>query len=483
MTNGGWVEDWSDSFSEFEPRFDLSAHRHAKQLAISLDQSWIRAVIGTRRSGKTEENCLEALEVADQFPGETVPYVMPTIGRDKDIVYQKMTELSDKFGLNLHFNRSEFKIQTPHGGTVQIYGLSTAPDAEKGRGKRFPLVIIDECGSHNQDILKRAVTETFGPATADFRGMGGRGMLLTGTPGYEPGCYWEQMCGGNTHKSKFGASVHFMTIRDNPFFAGREDMIINAYLTDNGLTRSDAGFRREWEGEFCADTEGLCYQRWNRVLLPRHMIPRGGYTVMGLDLGNSPDPCAWVVIKFVITESVVGNVVRSIHHGHIIASYEENHVSADRLAHITRKLSQAYGVCHIAGDSAGLGSRLVEDLRVQYNLPIVAVKKSPVKCGAIWMADSMFGAGTLHVHDEGTDTLTRQLATVPWDEKRRHHHPRYPDHSLDAMLYALTLSRQHEIDTELPPEVGTPEWYALQEKRDEESVLEFARQRRLNAAA
>ena len=63
MTNGGWVEDWSDSFSEFEPRFDLSAHRHAKQLAIAMDPSWIRCVIGTRRSGKTEENCLEALEV------------------------------------------------------------------------------------------------------------------------------------------------------------------------------------------------------------------------------------------------------------------------------------------------------------------------------------------------------------------------------------------------------------------------------------
>jgi hypothetical protein len=72
-----WVEDWSDSFSEFEPRFDLSAHRHAKQLAIALDPSWIRCVIGTRRSGKTEENCLEALEVADQFPVRVQDYHTP----------------------------------------------------------------------------------------------------------------------------------------------------------------------------------------------------------------------------------------------------------------------------------------------------------------------------------------------------------------------------------------------------------------------
>jgi hypothetical protein len=110
------------------------------------------------------------------------------------------------------------------------------------------------------------------------------------------------------------------------------------------------------------------------------------------------------------------------------------------------------------------------------------VKKTGVKVGKIWMADSMFGAGTLHVH-EGCDSLVRQLVSVPFDDKKRHHHLKYPDHSLDAMLYALTLSRQHEIDTQLPPEPGTPEWTRLQEKRDEESVLEFARQRRLNAAA
>ena len=48
-----WIEDWEDSFSEFHPRFDLSSHRHAKQLAVRMDPAWIRAVLGTRRSGKT----------------------------------------------------------------------------------------------------------------------------------------------------------------------------------------------------------------------------------------------------------------------------------------------------------------------------------------------------------------------------------------------------------------------------------------------
>ena len=481
-----WTEDWSDCFSEFQPRFDLGQHRHEKQRRVAADKAWIRAVLGTRRSGKTEEFCLEAIEVADQFPGEIVPYVMPRVMRDRDIVYQKMKDLSEKFRLGLHINRSEFKIYTPNGGCVQIYGLSTLGDAEKGRGKRFPLVIIDECGAQNQEALKLAVNETFGPATSDFRGLGGRGLLLGGTPGYEPDCYWEQVIGGNSHQSKTGASVHFMTIWDNPFFRGREQMILEAYLRERNLPANDAGYRREWLGEFCANSEGLCYQRYNGLILPRHLCPQGGYTVMGLDLGKH-DPCAWVVTRFVISESVLedpvhGDVLRSIHHGHILASYEKSDCGVEEMAAITRKLKEAYGVSHIAGDSAGLGSTIIEDLNKVYGLPIVPVKKSPVKVGAIWMADSMFGAGTLFVH-EGCFSLVRQLRSVPWDDKRRGHHPRFPDHSLDAMLYSLTLSRQHSLDTEIPAEPGSPRWYEEQQRRDEEAALEYARLRKLGLAA
>ena len=479
-----WVEDWSDSFAEFEPRIDLTGHLHKKQFAFRMDPSPIRVVHGTRRSGKSEGFCVEAIEVADQFPGETIPYILPTIGMGRDIVFPKMDELSERFGLGLRINRGDYKIHTPSGGIVQLFGLSTEPEAEKGRGKRFPLVILDECGAQRQDLLKRAVTQTFGPATADFRGLGGRGIVLGGTAGYEPDCYWEQLVGGNSHVSKLGASVHFMTIWDNPFFRGREQMILDAYLKDNQLAANDAGFRREWLGEFCADTEGLCYQRWSGQLLPRHMIPSGGYTVMGLDLGRH-HPCAWVIVRFVVVETVIGNKLRSIHHGHVIASFEKSECGLEEIASITRKLKEAYHVSHIVGDSAGLGATVIDDLAKVYNLPIVPVKKNTRaqgnKAGAIWMVDSMLGAQTLHVH-EGCDSLIRQLRSVPWNDKRTDHHPRFADHSLDALLYARTLSRQHELEHELPPEPGSPEWYRAQELADEAATIEFARWRQNRAA-
>ena len=480
-----WAEDWHDSFREFEPRIDLTSHLHPKQLAFRRDPSPIRVVHGTRRSGKSEGLCIEALEVADQFPGETIPYIMPTIGKGADIVFPKFEELNHRFKLGLRIVRGEYKVHTPSGGRVQMFGLSTEPEVEKGRGHRFPLVIVDECGAQRQDLLKRAVRETFGPATADFRGLGGRGIVLAGTAGYEPDCYWEQLVGGNQHKSKLGASVHFMTIWDNPLFKGRERMVLEAHLRDHNLPANDAGYRREWLGEFCSNSEGLCYQRWNGALLPRHMIPIDGYTVMGLDLGGTLSPSAWGVVRFVVTEEIVGDKLRTIHHGHVIGSFEKLGCSVEELGSITRKLATAYNVSHIAGDSAGMGSTIVEDLRNVYALPIVRVTKNSRakgnKSGAIWMADSMLGAGTLHVH-EGCDPVIRQLRVVPWNDDRTDHHGRFADHSLDALLYSLTLSRQHEVETELPPEPGTAEWYRAQELADERATIEFARWRQARAA-
>lgn len=461
-------EDWADSFSDYAPSIDLRSHMHGGQLAVRHDTSWIRAVIGTRRSGKTEGFCCEAIEIADQFPGATIPYILPTIGMGRDIIFPKMEELDQRFKLGLKINRGEYKISTPSGGIIQLFGLATTPECEKGRGKKFPLVIIDEAGAQVQKLLKRAVTQTFGPATADFRGIGGRGLLIGGTPGYEPGCYWEDLCGGNSHVSKLSASVHFFTIWDNPFFKGRENIVIDGHLAEHKMTRADAAFRREWMGEFCTDTQGLCYQRWNGLLLPRHAIPKGGYTVLGLDLGHV-HPCAWVVVRFNIIETLAGTVMRTIHHGHIIGSYEESGCSMEKIVAITRGIQKAYDVSVMCGDTAGsMAPTVIEDMRKVYNLPITAVKKGDLarsKASRIWMTDSQLGAGTLHVF-EGADSVTRQLKSVPWNDARTDHHPSFADHSLDALHGAITLSRQHEIEHQLPPVPGTKEWFKQQHDED-----------------
>src|SRR6478609_6929471 len=155
-------EDEETLLESIDGGIDLSHLDHPKQRAIREDPSEFRVVIGGRRSGKTTFIGNEAIEVADQFPGETVPYVAPTVGRARDILMPHFRRLQRDHGANLRYNLGEHKVFTPNGGIIQLCGLATMAEVEKGRGGSAPALYIDECGAINADLLKRAVRETYG---------------------------------------------------------------------------------------------------------------------------------------------------------------------------------------------------------------------------------------------------------------------------------------------------------------------------------
>lgn len=466
-------EDEETLLESIDGGIDLSPHDHAVQRAIREDPSEFRVVIGGRRSGKTTFIGNEAVEIADQFPGETIPYVAPTVGRARDVIMPHFRRLQRDHGVELRYNFGEHKIFTPNGGIVQLCGLATEAEVEKGRGGSSPALYIDECGAQKASLLRRAVRETYGPTTRDWIGRGGRGIVLGGTPDYVPGSYWNKLCGGNTHKSEFGASVHHMTIFDNPFYAGREDRTIDTFCRENGLKRSDSIVQREWFGRFCVDSDGLAYPHWNGIVLPMHLMPFGGYTTLGIDLG-SDHPCAWVVIRWVLTESVdvTTNVARYIHHGHILETYEESELQVPDVVAITREFQKAYAVGSTHGDSGGGGKMTIDTLRGTYGLDIEPVTKSNHKQDRIWMLDGMLANGTLHVH-ERCQTLIEQLGSVPKERKSNglfDHMSGYADHSLDATHYAILAARQHLQEFDLGPKIGSREWTTKQVKKDLDRV-------------
>lgn len=457
-------------FSTIEGGVDLSDEWHIKQSELGRDPANFRVAIGGRRSGKTTFIGGEALEVADQFPGLTVPYVCNTVGRARDIMMPQMRKFERDNKIDLKYNLTEHKVFTPNGGCVQLFGLGTTAEVEKGRGGSYPALYIDEAGAINQLLLKRAVTETFGPATKDFLGLGGRGILVGGTPSYRPGTYWERLCGGNSHKSEFGASVHHMTIFDNPFFAGREEMIIEAFCKENSLQRNASIVKREWDGLFCIDSDGLAYPGWNSIVLPSSMIPLTGFTSLGVDFG-SDHPCAWVVVRFTPTEQVIGETVRYIHHAHVMETYEETGLTVHDVAAITRVFQQNYGVSVTYGDSGGGGAMTIDTLNEVMGAPMEPVIKAGHKEDRIWMTDSMLRTHTLHVH-ENCGSLTEQLGSVPSEVKSnglRDHMTGYHDHSLDALHYALLAARQHNIEVPLPPKIGTRAW--IEQQNETENMI------------
>ncbi len=453
---------------------DLSRLYHPRQRAVSSDQSTFRALIGGRRSGKTMLIACEAIEVADQFPGEVVSYVAPTVGRARDVIMPHFRRLQRLHGLRLEFNLGEHKVYTPGGGCIQLCGLATEAEVEKGRGGSSPALYIDEAGAINQRLLRRAVLETYGPTARDWMGRGGRGIMLSGTPDYVHDSYWYRVCGGNEHASRYGASVHAMTIFDNPFYEGRAQSTIDEFCRQNGLQSSDAIVQREWYGRFCNDADGLAYPHWSGIVHPITLMPRTGYTTMGVDLGED-HPCAWCVIRWSLVETVhsAENQVRYIHHGHVLETYEESGLTVHDVAAITRDLQRIYDVGTTHGDSGGGGAMTIKTLSAVLGIDIQPVQKSGHKQDRMWALDSMLANGTLHVHDR-CQTLVEQLASVPREKKSNglyDHMSGYADHSLDAAHYAILAARQQPIDLDLGPRLGSREHKEAQAKAERDRMF------------
>lgn len=444
----------------------LTGHFHKKQRRIYNDPSGFRVVIGGRRSGKTTEFGAEALEIADQFPGgETcVPYLALTITKAMDVMLPQMRKLEREQNIKLGYLLGDGKVITPNGGVIQMGGLNSKHDVEKGRSGSYPMLIIDECGAQRKSLLKRALTETYGPATKDWLGKGGRGVLLGGTPDYEPRSYWYQLCGGNDHESEYAASVHHMTIFDNPFYAGREMEVIDTYCLENNITIDSPVVQREWYGLFCHDSDGLAFPSWNGIELPFSAHPQAGQTVIGLDIG-SDQPCAWVVVRFDLVETLRGTAGREFlqrqFHAHVLESYEESDLTVHDVAAITKTFQQNYNASLTVGDSGGGGKLTIDSINQNMGVPIKPVNKtvngSRLVEDRIWFADSMFATGTLWIYDRA-QTLAEQLRATPKERGKNgllNFMAGYPDHSLDALLYALIAAQQHEIIRELPPEPGS----------------------------
>lgn len=464
------VTNWEDAFEGMAQSLGISAHFHCAQRIAAEDMSGFVGIIGGRRSGKTVYMVGQALELADLFPGEIVPYLGPTLRGMANLVFPKVRELGQLANVSFNISPGNFRITTPNGGIVQLFGLSTLPDAEKGRGFRYPGIFIDEAGACNQDILKLAVTESFGPATADFHGLGGRGITMGGTPPYQPGTYFEDVCGGNEHKSHIGATVHHMTIWDNPYFKGREDAVVNEWLKNNNLTKEASQYQREWLGRFCVDSLGLCYGKWDKKIHPRSHIPLVGITVLGLDLGHTA-PNAWVVIRITPEyylslnkkEVQVRNVV------HVLESYEENELGIDEIAEITREFCNSWNIGLLYGDGGGGGLQTITDLQNRHGLPFQNYKTLTgvgSKASRIWQLDSMLGNGSMVVH-ENCESLVSQLKSVPWNEDRTGHDERFASHSLDGLIYSASHDFSAMTKTVVvPPKPGSPEWINLEHERD-----------------
>lgn len=427
-------------WSDLRPSYDLYDEVPPDVLAAIREETDLQAWLFGRRSGKSTG--LVAKVCMEGIPGEVHPYVAPTQQKARDICWPILERFHKTHGIGLDFNRSTGVCTTDRGIIIKCMGLSTKPEIEKLRGERYPGVIFDECGALNQDLLRPAVDEAAEPATLDFAGRGGFGVICAGTPSYAPVGYWHEVCGGNGGPGEPAPAHGFAAHRGNVFgntHIRNARALLAKKLAQKGWTEETPEYIREWLGRFCISSDGLCYgNAWNGIIEPQYMMPLGGYTIMALDFGEVR-PCAWVIIRIVPHTEQIGDYVHHTFHVHVLETFEKVCDSIHEITAITRAFQSTYHCGHIVGDSAeGFGIRHMNDV---FGMGIIPARKGGSKQERIFLLASMLRARTLRIYEKCV-SLCEQIPMIPWNEDRDDHHPQYNDHTCDATHYALELASQ-----------------------------------------
>lgn len=435
--------DWA--FEGLEPSYDLCDAVPPWARTALADQNDLQSWLCGRRSGKT--TALAAKVCMEGLPGEVHPFVTLTQAKARDILWPILDRFTKSHGIKVEYNRSKGLATTDRGVKIQCMGLSTKPEIEKLRGERYPGVIFDECGGLNQDLLKTAVLEAAGPATLDFAGRGGFGVICAGTPSYAPVGFWHDICGGNANQPAMGFTVHRATVHDNPHIPNASTLLERKkrQMSWNDETPE---YVREWLGKFCLSSDGLCYGRaWNGVVERRAFMPLVGRTIIAVDFGES-SPCAWVVIRCTLNTETIDDMVHTTMVCHVLETKRKVCDSLAEIAGITRQLVKAYNGAYLVGDSAeGFGIR---QLIQQYGLPFEKSEKSGLKAERIFMMQGMLRTGAVRIYEDCPDLL-EEIQTVPWNEDRDDHHEAYSDHVCDALHYALEKAMMlHQVKPAAP---------------------------------
>lgn len=445
-----------------------------KQRAIELDRADVRVVCGGRQWGKTTWSGVG--HARNALPAVTNLALAPTITKGMDLLWPMCERLNREHDARLELKRGDHQIWMPNGGRVQILGLSTLAEAEKIRGFVPGMVTFEECGTYRDELLQFAIDACATPALMRYWRRGGRGIAAIGTPSKHVKTYWHRMCLGDT-----GGSVHRATVHDNPHIPDAA-AFLRKVLRDNeklGWTERTPAFRREYLGEFCPDVEELPMGSWNGMVLPTKSAPPHGWTVMGVDFGQH-QPNAWMVLRLTTERASdpSGSRIYTMHKIHHLYAYKQAGMRTDQVAAHTKMLAERFHANVVVGDNSGGGAQSIADLQRIYQLPIVpakAGKRSQFKRDKIWTYGSMLGNQTIVVYEDTTPWQDEARVT-PWNEERTDFASGYPDHCLDAGLYALDFLMAHISETEAEPMPGTPEWEAKEEKKRWEERMRWMRQ-------
>ena len=467
------------------PRLDIPAYlamsriRDAmfpEQRAFVESRSTKRALICSRRAGKSQAAALALLRTAVGHPGSVSRYLGLTRTTAKDIMWDTLKEWVDTIKIpGVRFGEVDLSVKFPNGSSFRIFGMdATTKEAKKALGGKFKQVHIDEAASFRID-LKGLVKTFIEPATMDPCpcGCGESGaLLLEGTPDPDEarGFFFEVTTGKEP-----GWDVHSWSTAQNPHMRAQYlAKLAELEAKDPHYLESDEG-RCMYLGQWPVNATGVVY-RFDRARNLVDQAPRITSRVISIDIGWN-DASA-------IVEAGWADGDKDLYLLHAEKSPE---MLLDELAARARKVEAQRPGVPTRWVVDGANKTAVMELRRRYGLPLEASEKQE-KNHWIRMMNTDLVRGRVRVlrgacvplvvEWTGCDEDGREVkdaTPLVWDKRaqqarppRMVEDPRCKNDACDAALYAFRYARNF---LEEPAEVVRPQ-------TDEERLAEFFAERR-----
>lgn len=342
---------------------------HEKQFEFLTDEAKNKVICCSRRSGKTKAIVAKILDTMLRRDGALCLYIAFTALQGYEIAW-------DMFRCTLHEKGVEFKENNTHkriilkdnASMVQFGGVDKRRELFKYLGKKYDMVVIDECQVLSHSLFKDFLVSILGPAGWD---VGNAPMILAGTPNAScTGPFKDAWDGAGQFRSfkRFHWTVH-----DNPFLpelAGKATKrILAEWAYDHGIREYDPKYRREAGGEWVRDDLSMVFDfnEARNVYERLPDLPKGlsWQYVIGVDTGYT-DADAMVVLAF--CPEITPNV-------YLVDEYVEKKSGWEKLKKELKRFFEMYEPISIVMDSSAGGGKFAEDLVSRSGLPVEAADK------------------------------------------------------------------------------------------------------------
>lgn len=427
-----------------------------KQDAFVEDNARFIAALCTRRAGKSNGLARRFLQTMQKYPRCLCPYLALTRDSAKNIMWEMLKEHTEEEKIKAVFTEHNLTMTIENGARLQLFGADMKNFIRRLKGIKTPGAGIDEAQDYSSHLVT-LVDDVLTPAIIDYPDGW---LALTGTPGPVPFGYFYDV----TDKAKYGFSVHFWSIYDNPYIQDANGFVQNL-IEKKQWEHNNPTLLREWQGQWVLDIDSLVYKYDSK----KNHYDSIDYSydwdfVVGVDLGFD-DADAIAVIGWHKHRKIAYLVHEEIDYGQTITEL------ADKIDVIVKR----FNPMKVVVDTGGLGKKIVEEIRRRYSLPVVAAEKDR-KLEKIEILNDAMRMSKFFAHKDSM--FAQDCNRVKWETDLIN--PEKPKissnfHSdiCDSVQYAFSEAL-HWLST--PEQVKhkpmTNEWFEAQAKEAEQMIID-----------